>query len=720
MEAARKVSTSSAYALRERLQRGQRAVRVPGGEGGRRTGVVLKVLDPKHSRPRDVDRLRNEYELGRTLKGLAVVEPLALSSFEGLPALELEDFHGGSLDRLVGPAHADRRLPAAGGAGGRASVADIHGRGLIHKDLKPHNILFDRETRRGQDRRLLHRLAHRPRADHRAAGPADRGLSALRLARADRTDEPVDRQPLGSLLARRHLLSAAHGAPAVRGHRRHRLGALPRRAQAAAARRAPSVRPRGALRHRPQAARQGARRALPERVGPRVRSRALPAAMARHRARSRPSRSASATSPIASSSRRRLYGRAAECAVLQEAFERVVATGHARAGAGVRLLGHRQVVGGARAAPADRRASAACSSAGSSSSTSATSPTSPSSRRSARSCSTSWPRARRASRPGGSASRRRWDRTDSSSSTSSRRWGWSSARSRRCPSCRSARPRTGCAGCCASSWARSRREEHPLALFLDDLQWADPASLKLLVGPGHPPEHAAPAARGRLPGQRGRPRAPAGARARRGARARARRSATLVLGPLPEAHLERARRRHASTARAAEAAPLAHLVREKTGGNPFFVIQFLTALHRQGLIAFDRDARRWRWDLARIRAQGYTDNVVELMVGKLHDLPAETQEALEAGRLPRRQHGRGHARRRLRARSRGRRCARRSRKICCCRWTDAYRFPHDRVQEAAYSLIPEGERAAVHLRIGRLLLQRTPPARRSRRRSSTS
>ena len=68
---------------------------------------------------------------------------------------------------------------------------------------------------------------------------------------------------------------------------------------------------------------------------------------------------------------------------------------------------------------------------------------------------------------------------------------------------------------------------------------------------------------------------------------------------------------------------------QKTGGNPFVVIHFLTTLHQHGLIAFDRVARRWRWDLARIRAQGYTDNVVELMVGKLQDLPVETQEALK-------------------------------------------------------------------------------------------
>ena len=78
-----------------------------------------------------------------------------------------------------------------------------------------------------------------------------------------------------------------------------------------------------------------------------------------------------------------------------------------------------------------------------------------------------------------------------------------------------------------------------------------------------------------------------------------------------------------------EAAPLAQLVHEKTGGNPFFTIQFLHALDDEGLLTFDHGAARWCWDLDRIHAKGYTDNVVDLMVGKLTRLPTETQTALQ-------------------------------------------------------------------------------------------
>jgi predicted ATPase len=77
------------------------------------------------------------------------------------------------------------------------------------------------------------------------------------------------------------------------------------------------------------------------------------------------------------------------------------------------------------------------------------------------------------------------------------------------------------------------------------------------------------------------------------------------------------------------AAPLARLVHEKTGGNPFFAIQFISALAEEGLLRFDHDAARWRWELDRLHAKGYTDNVVDLMVGKLTRLPVETQAALQ-------------------------------------------------------------------------------------------
>ena len=77
-------------------------------------------------------------------------------------------------------------------------------------------------------------------------------------------------------------------------------------------------------------------------------------------------------------------------------------------------------------------------------------------------------------------------------------------------------------------------------------------------------------------------------------------------------------------------APLAQLVHEKTGGNPFFVIQFLAALAEEGLLRFDHDAGIVvLGSRAHSRQARYTDNVVDLMVGKLNRLPAETQEALQ-------------------------------------------------------------------------------------------
>src|SRR6202166_3956392 len=171
------------------------------------------------------------------------------------------------------------------------------------------------------------------------------------------------------------------------------------------------------------------------------------------------------------------------------------------------------------------------------------------------------------------------------------------------------------------------RPEHPLALFLDDLQWLDAATLDLLenvltrsdlqhllligayrhneVTPAHPLILRIEAIRN------------AGGSVNE-----------VRLPPLAREHVDQliADALHCEPTRAA---PLGHLVYEKTAGNPFFVIQFLFALADEGLIAFDHRACRWSWDVARIRAKGYTANVADLIGGKLTRLQAWTQEALQ-------------------------------------------------------------------------------------------
>ena len=256
------------------------------------------------------------------------------------------------------------------------------------------------------------------------------------------------------------------------------------------------------------------------------------------------------------------------------------------------------------------------------------------------------------------------------------------------------------------------RPEHPLVLFLDDLQWLDPATLDLVedvlvqlevrhllligayrnneVTAGHPLMRKLTMFR------------QAGARLQE-----------IRLAPLTRANV-RQLIADALRCRPAEAAPLARLVHDKTGGNPFFTIQFLHALDDEGLLRFDHEAARWCWDLGRIHAKGYTDNVVELMVGKLTRLPKATQTALQnlaclgndaefatlclihGGPEPALHADLWEA----------------VRQELILRLENTYKFVHDRVQEAAYSLIPANSRAAAHLRIGRLLAVHTPAEKR--------
>ncbi|XYH93311.1 AAA family ATPase [Sorangium sp. So ce1128] len=250
------------------------------------------------------------------------------------------------------------------------------------------------------------------------------------------------------------------------------------------------------------------------------------------------------------------------------------------------------------------------------------------------------------------------------------------------------------------------QKEHPVVLFLDDLQWADAASLKLLeqlatyteaahllllgayrdneVGPAHPLALTLAEVK------------------KRGAAV-----ADIVLAPLSAAHVETLVA-EAVHARKDQVEPLARLVYEKTGGNPFFVLQFLIALHREGLIFLDAEAGAWRWDIAAIREKGFTDNVVELMAGKLLRLSVPAQDALKLAACL------GSrldldtlavvAKRPSAALREALEEAVREGLILC--QGGAYRFLHDRVQQAAYAQIPAGQLAEVHMGIGRLLLKR--------------
>ncbi len=254
------------------------------------------------------------------------------------------------------------------------------------------------------------------------------------------------------------------------------------------------------------------------------------------------------------------------------------------------------------------------------------------------------------------------------------------------------------------------RPEHPLVLFLDDLQWLDAASLELL-------EHLLtdPGLRHLLLIGAFRDNEVDALHPLMRTLAAIRRAAVvpvhrIELAPLSAGDVKRlvADTLHCTPAHAQR---LAALVHEKTGGNPFFVIQFITALADEGLIAFDPVQGTWTWDLAGIRAKSFTDNVVHLMLGKLHRLPAATQDVVKllgclggkatAARLSL-VHGTSEAQVHDAL-------ADAVRAGLVFRADTSYAFLHDRIQEAAYVLVAPGERAAQHLRLGRLLASRTPP-----------
>ena len=165
-----------------------------------------------------------------------------------------------------------------------------------------------------------------------------------------------------------------------------------------------------------------------------------------------------------------------------------------------------------------------------------------------------------------------------------------------------------------------------------------------------------------------------------------------------------------------ESRELAELLRQKTAGNPFFIRQFLSFLHRERLILFAAHNQRWEWDLHNVRARGVTDDVVKLLSGKLSSLPHGVQDALRTAACL----GRDFDARRLalvNSRSEAevlhslRRAEREGLIIQADRFVaeaptseSVFRFLHDKIQQACYSLTPLTQRAALQLRIGQALL----------------
>ena len=168
--------------------------------------------------------------------------------------------------------------------------------------------------------------------------------------------------------------------------------------------------------------------------------------------------------------------------------------------------------------------------------------------------------------------------------------------------------------------------DHPLVLFLDDLQWLDNATLNLLqhlathqdvrhvllvgayrdneVGASHPLRQILAKIRA------------AGGHVQE-----------TVLTPLPPEAVEQLIADSLRCGRTT-AWPLAQLVHEKSEGNPFFAIQFFTALAEEGLLKFNPAKAAWAWDMSGVRAKISTDNVIDLMAIKLTRLSDTARDSL--------------------------------------------------------------------------------------------
>ena len=264
---------------------------------------------------------------------------------------------------------------------------------------------------------------------------------------------------------------------------------------------------------------------------------------------------------------------------------------------------------------------------------------------------------------------------------------------------------------------------HPLVIFLDDLQWVDVDTLKLVERIAQHPERKALLFLGAYRDNE----VEAGHRLMISSEVIKKSGLPVQIIPLKPLNREHISQLlvHTCHCRPEDANPLAELLLRKTGGNPFFVSQFLTLLSEKELIRYSPEEKRWTWELAAIEFLAVTDNVVELLIDRLHRFSSETRRLLSlaacignpfdleslqlisgAGSgelyenlLPALENGLiiGF----LRAPELDYPPPGASAE------SGSYKFLHDRVQQAAYALIAQKEKQQVHLRIGQTMLKKS-------------